>query len=770
LPKIIFTICILILSFTNSSAQQNVDLSIDPSLLQYQFKTFSSIELNSVNGEYFPSQVKGQVKPGAYEVANHWRNDTLSFIIFWRDFINGGAINQVNRNIWSIMSTLGGDFDQDSVFEVAMTYQVGDEIWIEIVESGGKVEYKKVLHSVEDNNRNGRWDGSCILAKNEDINGDGCSELLLTSFSGFDLYPRSYFCLDWLADTILWTYDISGMPAGVRILQDPENGQPLILCGSVSMGNPVYVDSMSDQYSYLICLDKNGNELWNLELGGVFSQIGFLPMDYAGDGTMDLLTYTNYSQADTISEQNSITSMLRVYSLDGNLLKELPVTENASVRQVIKGNINLKEEDEIILSTSDGIITIYNQELNILERYNMGLEVQLWKCSDYLANGKCQLIASTAENNTILLDNNFKMLALCEYKFNFQKSSIIKSDPVSSSATLLLNDPDKSQMLVMVFEKQPFLSILKAFVLKHQQSIFVIIGLLVSALVFTNYHRRKVKRNLELISKQRDELEKTRNDLQMVLKDLKEAQTRLVQSEKMASLSMLVAGIAHEINNAIGALTSHNNTATRAIGRLRPRVNNLSGSDDEKMSLVELLDVAENSNQIIGDGADKIADIVRRLRSFARLDEAELQRVDINECLSGTIELLHEQFKQNILVNKDFGELPGIACYPSQLNQVFLNLLMNAKEAIRKRGEITIKTYQENNAAIISIADTGTGIPDENLSKIFDPGFTTKGVGVGTGLGLAICYQIIQDHQGEITVKSEPDKGTNVIISLPIKA
>jgi signal transduction histidine kinase len=175
----------------------------------------------------------------------------------------------------------------------------------------------------------------------------------------------------------------------------------------------------------------------------------------------------------------------------------------------------------------------------------------------------------------------------------------------------------------------------------------------------------------------------------------------------------------------------------------------------------------DESNQVIRSGASRVAEIVRRLRSFARLDEAELKKVDVHEGLEDTLTLLHHEIKHNIQIVRDYGQLPLMSVYPSRLNQVFLNLINNARQAIHDKGTITIRTWVEDGTAVISISDDGIGIPKENLSRVFDPGFTTKGVGVGTGLGLSICYQIVKDHRGRIDVESELGKGATFTVRIP---
>ncbi len=264
------------------------------------------------------------------------------------------------------------------------------------------------------------------------------------------------------------------------------------------------------------------------------------------------------------------------------------------------------------------------------------------------------------------------------------------------------------------------------------------------------------------------ELKKALEDFAQANISLKNTQTQLVQSEKMASLGMLVAGIAHEINTPIGAVNSMHDTLILAINKLKSSLKIIcSNSDYNGETLQNLLKIIEDANRVITSGTDRVTEIVRRLRSFARLDEAELKDADIHEGLEDTLTLVHHELKHNITIHRNYGDIPVISCYPGQLNQVFMNLLINARQSILGKGEITISTSSKKKKVHIEIMDTGSGIPQDKLERIFDPGFTTKGVGIGTGLGLSICYQIIQDHKGEIKAESEIGKGTKFTIILP---
>ena len=257
--------------------------------------------------------------------------------------------------------------------------------------------------------------------------------------------------------------------------------------------------------------------------------------------------------------------------------------------------------------------------------------------------------------------------------------------------------------------------------------------------------------------------------LEAAHKELKETQAQLVQSEKMASLGQLVAGIAHEINTPVGAISSVHDSLSKATIRLKEALRQDHPELlEENRRIKASLKVIEDANGVIESGSGRVAKIVRRLKSFARLDEAELLRADPHEGLDDTLVLLQHELKRDIKVHRNYGNVPPFPCFPSQLNQVFLNLLVNARQAIEGPGEIFIETKVVDGDAHISIRDTGRGIPKENLSRIFDPGFTTKGVKIGTGLGLSICYRIIKEHRGEIRVGSVEGEGSTFTVVLPL--
>jgi NO-binding membrane sensor protein with MHYT domain/nitrogen-specific signal transduction histidine kinase len=261
------------------------------------------------------------------------------------------------------------------------------------------------------------------------------------------------------------------------------------------------------------------------------------------------------------------------------------------------------------------------------------------------------------------------------------------------------------------------------------------------------------------------ELSLRTQELEDTLLELQRAQDQLVIKEKLASLGQLVAGICHEVNNPIGAINSSAHVLARCVEKLAAEC--ASPGVRAEMEVRKLFRLMDDSIQTILTGGQRVARIVTSLKNFSRLDRAELEKTDIHEALDTTLILLDHVLKDRVTVHKQYGQLPEIYCHADRLNQVFMNLLLNATQAIEGNGTIWVKTESIDELLRVSIADSGRGIPPEHLDRVFDPGFTTKGVGVGTGLGLSICYSIIQDHGGRIGVTSRPGQGATFDIMLP---
>ena len=280
------------------------------------------------------------------------------------------------------------------------------------------------------------------------------------------------------------------------------------------------------------------------------------------------------------------------------------------------------------------------------------------------------------------------------------------------------------------------------------------------------------------------ELEQRRSELDRALLELQSRQAVILHQDKMASIGLLAAGVAHDINNPIGFVTNNLEELQIYLTRLQTFIEEQQAIIQASAPPEELKKLHEDWNQlgidyILDDfgsliaesleGTNRVSDIVKNLRSFSRVDDFAFKLADVNTCLESSIKITQHELRHKAQVHRQFGEIPKLFCCPQQLNQAFLNLLVNAAHAIDKHGDVTIKSWSDTEHIHISITDTGCGIPVDQQAKIFKPFFTTKEAGKGTGLGLSIVADIIKLHHGEINVQSQPDQGTTFTITLPLR-
>jgi two-component system NtrC family sensor kinase len=264
--------------------------------------------------------------------------------------------------------------------------------------------------------------------------------------------------------------------------------------------------------------------------------------------------------------------------------------------------------------------------------------------------------------------------------------------------------------------------------------------------------------------------------------ELKSTQAQLLQSEKMRALGQMVAGVAHEINNPLGFARNNIIFVDEKLPQLKSlyseyaRLTNSLNLDqshpiqqaEQQSGISDIWDDLGDALHESLEGLSRIQEIVLSLRNFSRLDEAESKEADLNEGLRNTVRLVKPLCKNQIIIEEAYDVLPGIFCHPGELNQVFLNLITNAIQAIEGQGKISIRTNLQGIVILIQIKDTGKGMDEETLSKLGEPFFTTKPVGTGVGLGLTVSFGIIQRHHGKISFNSSPGEGTTAIIELPL--
>lgn len=355
---------------------------------------------------------------------------------------------------------------------------------------------------------------------------------------------------------------------------------------------------------------------------------------------------------------------------------------------------------------------------------------------------------------------------------------------------LTIKEEEKSR-LIMEFKAEEKKNIASEFKFKRTQIDKTAITNILNASIEEVKKQKKIienakdeiNRSLIEVDHQKKLIEDKNTELNTLLVNLKEAQQQLVMAEKMASLGQLTAGVAHEINNPINFVSANIKPLKEDLADILECINKYESVIKENKLETQFAEVQKFRNKMdigfsmqeiqnllkgIEEGANRTSEIVKGLRNFSRLDQNLIKKTDLNEGIESTLTLLHSLYKDKIEIKKNFGKIPEVECFPGQINQVLMNILSNAIQAIPEKGEIFIETREEEGTIKISIRDTGGGMSEATKQKIFDPFFTTKEVGKGTGLGLSISYGIIEKHNGKIEVNSVIGKGTQFIITLPI--
>ena len=531
------------------------------------------------------------------------------------------------------------------------------------------------------------------------------------------------------------------------------------------------------------------------------------------------------------------------------LLNIYDTKDNKVKFEINKGNIysrGIDIDDQVFLlgGTIVDVKRLYNESQEKLENTNLELKekldsIEALRDKLFANQEKIRKQIDNLNNQNRLILQQKEEIQSFEYQIQDQQKAFIESqnklsiindslkgltsslkeydDKIKDNNRILTDQKQKIKDKEKELEKQQseikenrLLLSQKLKVIKWQRNIviFFSVGTLITLILFTlflkNYIDKKRKNNLlneqkQKISNQYKELKKQNDLIESIIDELSEKneeltttleeneriQIKLVESEKMASLGVLSAGIAHEINNPINFVHAGINSLMRDFEDIEPVINEVDKLDvdqdnlKEKIQLIKKLkkenyydDAIEAIPHIIKDikvGAERTAEIVKGLRNFARMDQDVYEPLKINEGIETSLLLLKNKYKNSIEIVKNYAEnLPELTCYPGKINQALLNILSNAIDAIEDKGKIWISTYLVEKNICITIVDNGCGIPEKALSKIFDPFFTTKPVGKGTGLGLSITYGIINEHGGSINVNSEVNEGTEFIITLPL--
>jgi len=485
--------------------------------------------------------------------------------------------------------------------------------------------------------------------------------------------------------------------------------------------------------------------------------------------------------SDIYLADNNDEQALKYYKKYSETLRQLYFTQTKQKEKLLEKQLEVerKEKDFRLLQVEKEIKDLELKELQYIAEKNEA-ELELLKKEKELQQISLKHQQSEKEKAQQAL-----LLSQQAYEVEKNKNELRLQSMRLNNKEL---EEKERQKTIALLEERKALQESKLSISQAMRSFFFGLSVLFAIILFLIYrsYRLKKKANTRL-ALQNMEIQQQKDRLENMLKELKAAHTQIVQSEKMASLGELTAGIAHEINNPINFVYAGVDGLRTSLEGLLDVLNKYAQLDDAEsiLQIQEVLgdikklksslyfdETTDNVFEVVNaikDGAARTAEIVKGLRSFSRLDETELKEANIHNGIDSTLILLNSKIDTDRLtiVKRYDPTMPEIECFPGQLNQVFMNLISNAIDSISERGTVTIETVNREVDVEVIIADTGRGMSEEVRAKIFQPFFTTKGLGEGTGLGLSITFGIIDKHKGKISVDSVKGKGTVFTISIP---
>ena len=722
----------------------------DEFALPYRFQVLfredfvSSGSKNPTRGRMVPLDIYGTGTSGVYLICNNWlESDSLTSFIFYSKIEKQNAIRHVNINTPGINSDFPYDFDRDGVQEVAITYVVQNTVFVEIIDPDGQNLLRMPFASGQDRDSSGYWDGGACCFAVHDFNGDGNVELLLHCDTGYDLYPRRIVCLDWTNVEVLWSFNIATFMDHENFYIGPESarGDTVLIFGLISKGNAAITDDMSDKHSYIIALDKQGNLKWKTETGGIFSNPHVTFIDYDDDGIKDILASVRYSVSVDNQRVSGIsnTCKLCIYDLQGHVLDSMQLEAGQTVASINLFDLDADGEKELLVSTSDRTVTVYNQQLQPIARYLVYANIDFWDCRDFLGNGKNQIVATSTDNKTLLLSGTFEPLAqLDEVMARAGSYSYKPADNKKGLELILAVENGHSALRLsiarnpwnLIFFRKPWLAFLAA---------FLPMMLIVAFVAFYSYRMRSKTR---IISVARDELD-------TALRKLKTAQDKLVAAEKFRQAKDIAGGFAHEIRNALFP-------ARASLSRLK-RAHTADDSESSRHAVR-----ADKS-------VSRAIDLTNLISTYTRLDSERMpEKVNIAKTVSEVVaanQVGIDELGVRITIQGE-SELT-IESNRKQFYSVINNLLLNSLDALTNRTDsaIIIQWQHLGDAVELKFTDNGCGITEEDAVRVFDTFFSTKPE-KGTGIGLSIVKKTVEMYGGSISVSSNQGDGVTFNLTL----
>ncbi|MBD3382033.1 MAG: GHKL domain-containing protein [candidate division Zixibacteria bacterium] len=734
---LILTILMLV-AITEYPAQAREEIielssSIDPAILPYKLVNVFTGE----NQAFFVSI--GQPNQEYIGVVQqNWRPNLSAIVFYSVDSISVEARKQFNFDTEEIKYWHAHDWDRDGIQEVAVTYVKNDTAFVEIVDALESFRYRRAFGVCEDLNGDGFWGGTIVICHTHyDLNGDGYSELMLLLGSGYDLYPRRLYCLDWMTDSILWHFDYAGNAPnrGPNRIVSPDQSDTSFVFSCSALSNGYEVNSMKDSEGYLISIDSRGNLKWLTTIANGFAPSVCIEVDFDTDSIMDILAINSI-----IKDDNSFLSKLMVYDIHG----EARDSFSYDYQVLNTGKINYKGEEVIYVCLSNGGLKLYSLQFELLAHVNFDTNVNKIRKARLTGSEKEQFVVFLNGAFLHILSEDFEPLALISNLRSFDRPVYLNEK--HSVPGLLINRLD-GRWAINVMKKNPWNAIFSRKPILAFLAAFIPLVLSLGIIGYAFYSRAKISRKNQIIEKQRQKLDSSLNEL-------KETQDKLIASEKYRQAKGIAGGVTHEIRNSLYPAMS-------ALEKLALRLEDPTDDDPDRNR--KLLHMAQRAVE----RANSMTELVRQ---YSRLEsEKKGDIIDLEEVVQQVVSENQDRIDNDeVKVALDFNGTLPIRANRLHLYSLFNNLLLNSLDALEEREskQISISLSTEYGRLKISFEDSGSGIDEDDLDKVYDTFFSTK-PNSGTGLGLSTVKKIVDLYEGNIRVESQLGRGTSFYIDFP---
>jgi len=721
----------------------------EPAELDYRFEEIWSWH-GHTSTELHPVDFDGDGVFESYHLqsARSGRQSLLQLLLY-PCVCNEGTVRQFNfHGGREFTDSRVVEFDEDGISDIAITYTFGDTAWLEVIDPDEGPVYRRAIASGRDLDGDGLWDGEAFLVGEHDLNGDGHAELLIKFFTGFDHSPRQLSALDLVHDSVLWAFPVAGDISGdyVQVVEPDTGRTPIIVMGVAPVSNGVSAGGMSDSLSYLICLDADGRPQWSRVIGGkgtsggrpivLGSRPGQQPRIAFVEVDGDRSFRTGPGALDTLQER------LLVCDLSGLTQDTIQIPRGVRVSELKSVWHSARRERVVLLGLGGTTMQVRNERLELQSELRSETDFQPLAIHDCLNLGVPQYLIFTGDGRLWLLSDTFEPLAILEDIKTPLIRGILPPDTAGASARIVLEADVGRVNTVLGFRKAPWHAIFTRHPILAFATAFVPLSAMLAIIWAVMLRFRQKNR---LIERQRDELARA-------MHDLREAQDRLIEAEKLALTNDIAGGVAHEIRNAL-------DPAVHCLHALNERLV-ASGDGGDTLRLIEL---SEKSIR-------RAVSMTRLVREFADLAKVgAFEPVSAKRLIDEIIARHAERINAiGATIENHLSEDVILSCPATHADILFNNLIVNALDAvadmpdrqIRVRGVVAAGTTR------IHVADTGPGIPEAERKRIFHAFYSTK-PSTGMGLGLTFSKRVAEILGGSLTLAPKGAGGAEFIVELP---